>query len=135
MALTKNIQPVYEVGDINEHPLDADAKVYLGSAVGQVSGGPNARALIAGDKFLGFAIDEVDNTGGGAGAKRVRVKHEGMIVLTVTGVTNATAPGTSIYASDDDTFTTTPDRNSLVGKFHRWITGTKCVVAFNADLI
>lgn len=135
MALSKNIQPVYEVGDINEHPIAASSKIYLGSAVGQVSGGPNCRALVAADKFLGFSIDEFDNSAGGAGAINARVKTHGMIVLSVTGVTNATAPGTAIYASADDTFTTTATSNSLIGKFHRWISGTKCVVRFDADLI
>jgi hypothetical protein len=44
------------------------------------------------------------------------VKREGRLLETVTGATAATAIGTSVYASADDTLTTTAASNSLMGK-------------------
>lgn len=135
-ALAKDIQNTYEIGDINEFPLLASTKVYLGAAVGMAAAATGARPLVATDKFLGFAIDSVDNTGGAAGAKNVRVKTVGMIVATVVGLAATTAVGTSVYMSDDNTYTLTATSNTLVGKVHRVLTGgTKAVVRFDADLV
>ena len=135
-ALTKDKRNTYEVGDTNEFPLASGAKVFLGSAVGMASGQSSVRALVATDKFLGFAIDSVDNTGGAAGALNVRVKTHGMIEATVAGLAATTAVGTSVYLSDDNTFTLTGTSNSLVGKVHRVLPGgTKAIVRFDADLV
>lgn len=133
-ALAKDIQNTYEIGDINEFPVVSAGTIYMGAAVGVPSGVGTARALVATDKFVGFAIDGVANVSGGS--KTVRVKTTGMIVATVVGLTAATPPGTSVYMSDDNTYTTTTTSNSLVGKVHRVLTGgTKAVVRFDADLV
>jgi hypothetical protein len=135
MAASAAIQAVYEIGDINSLPMTA-AKIYQGTAVGQVSGTDTYRALVAADKFAGFALDTFDNTGKAAGATLVQVKSSGMIVLTVTGLATTTALGASVYASADNTFTLTSTSNSLVGKVHRVESGaTKAVVSFDATLV
>jgi hypothetical protein len=134
MALSKDTQNTYEIGDTGEFPVVSAGTIYMGGAVGIPSGVGTARALIATDKFVGFAIDGVVNAAGGS--KAVRVKATGMIAATITGLTAATPPGTSVYMSDDNTYTTTATSNSLVGKVHRVITGgTKAVVRFDADLV
>lgn len=133
-ALTKDIQNTYEIGDINEFPVVSAGTIYLGSAVGQPSGVGTARALVATDKFVGFAIDSVVNPA--SGSKTVRVKTSGMIVATVATLASTTAPGTSVYMADDNTFTLVSTSNSLVGKVHRVLPGgTKAVVRFDADLV
>jgi hypothetical protein len=62
----------------------------------------------------------------------VLVKQRGEIVLSVTGVASADDVGQTVYASDDDTFTLTSTSNSSIGKVARWISGTTCVVYFEA---
>lgn len=135
MAATKDIMFVREVGDINQFNMAAGAVIYKGTAVG-FTGSNTARALVAADKFLGFAEDGRDNTGGAAGDKTVRVISKGMVILTVATLAATTAPGTSVYASDDNTYTLVSTGNSLVGKVHRVEAGaTKAVVAFDASLV
>ena len=133
---TSAIQRAYEIGDQNSHPIKASTKIYQGSAVGQAAASAVVRPLVATDKFLGFATDTFDNSTGADAAKQVVVKHEGMVELTVATLAAATPIGTSVYASDDATFTLVSASNSLIGKVHRVLPGaTKAIVAFNADLV
>ncbi len=116
MPATKDRFLQFEIGDYSHLPLAAGAKAYRHTFIGQVSGTNTFRPLVAADKFAGVAQDSADNTGGAAGAKDVRVKREGRVLETVTGATATTAIGTSVYASADDTLTTTSAGNSLMGK-------------------
>ena len=129
MALTKNIQPIYEIGEVNEAPLTASAKVFLGAALGY-TGNNTVRPLVAGDKFAGFAIDAYDQT---LGVVNARFKEEGYIRLAVTGVAVNTAIGTAVYASDDGTFTLTASTNSYIGSVYRVEASGIAVVEFDAD--
>lgn len=130
-TLAKNSVRAYEEGDINELPaVNADI-IYEGAAVGD-NGSGYARPLVAADPFLGFATRKCDNSAGAAGAKNVKVKEKGKIILSVTGVTGVGDVGDAVYASDDDTFTKTSSGNSAIGKIARHISGTSCVVAFEA---
>lgn len=122
----------FEHADFNEIPVVATDIIYEGAAVG-LDGSGNARPLVAGDQFVGFAESKVDNSAGAAGDKNVRVRERGKIELSVTGVTAATDVGDSVYASDDDTFTLTPSTNSRIGKVHRFVSGTTVVVKFQAQ--
>ncbi len=116
MAATKDRFLQFEIGDYAYLPLAAGAKVFRHTFIGQVSGSNTFRALVALDKFAGVALDSSDNTGGAAAAKDVQVRREGRLMETVTGATASTALGTSVYASADDTLTTTSASNSLMGK-------------------
>jgi hypothetical protein len=131
MALTKNASPVYEIGDIGEAPLTASAKVYLGAALGY-TGNNTVRPLVAADKFAGFAIDSADQA---AGDINVRFKDRGSIVLTVATLAANTPVGTSVYASDDATFTLVATSNSLIGKIRRLVSSTKAAVEFLAPVV
>lgn len=131
MTATKDRFLQFELGDYSHLPLAASAKVYRHTYVGQVSGTNTFRALVAADKFAGVAQDSADNTGGAAGAKDVQVKREGRLLETVTGATATTAIGTSVYASADDTLTTTSAGNSLMGKIGGYDIATgKSIVEF-----
>lgn len=111
--LTSDIARTYELGDSEDFPVLAGEKICEGAAVGIDSQG-YARPLQAGDKFGGFADEASDNTSGQDGERTVRVKYKGTIVLTApSGVTQASV-GNYLYASDDNTFTTTAS-NSLIG--------------------
>jgi hypothetical protein len=128
-TLAVDVPRIYEQGDVNEFPVIAADIIYEGAAVGLDSAG-NARPLVAGDQFVGFAEAKVDNSAGLAGAKTVRVWYRGATQLAVVGASALTDVGSAVYASDDNTFTLTEASNSRIGRVHRWVTSTTCVVIF-----
>lgn len=121
----------YEIGDTQALPMIAADIIYEGAAVGD-NGSGLARPLVALDPFLGFAKRTADNSAGAASALRVEVKTRGQIELPVVGASSAADVSETVYASDDDTFTLTSTGNTAIGKVARWVSGTTCVVAFEA---
>lgn len=120
----------YELGEFNSFPVIAADIIYEGAVVGD-NGSGFARPLAAGDPFLGFAIEKVDNSAGAAGDKRVRVHDEGKIRLPIASLA-ITDRGKPVYASDDDTFTLTASTNTYVGSVVRWEATGFGIIAFNA---
>jgi len=129
-TLALNKPRAYEEGEFNDLPAIVTDIIYEGSAVGLSSG--YARPLVAGDAFQGFAVKKCDNSAGAAGDKNVRVRKVGEIEIDVTGVTGVTDVGSTVYASDDDTFTLASTSNSSIGKIVRYVSGTTVVVHFEA---
>jgi len=121
----------FELGDIQELPMIAADIIYEGAAVGD-NGSGLARPLVATDPFLGFAERTVDNSAGAASAKNVRVRTRGQVQISVVGASSAADVSETVYASDDDTFTLTSTSNTAIGKVSRWVSGTTCIVAFEA---
>jgi len=130
-TLALNKPRAFETGDFNDLPVVATDIIYEGAAVGE-NGSGYFRPLVAGDNFAGFAVAKADNSAGAAGAINVKVQQVGRIELEVTGVTAVTDEGSTVYASDDNTFTLSSTSNSAIGKIIRWISSTKCIVAFEA---
>lgn len=120
----------FELGDINDYPCVATDIVYEGAAAGD-NGSGYARPLVAADPFVGFCLQQCDNSAGSAGDKNVRLRIHGEIELTV-GSAALTDVGKSVYASDDDTFTYTATGNSYIGRVVRYVSATRIVVAFDA---
>lgn len=131
-TLASNKPRAFETGDFNDLPVIATDIIYEGAAVGESSATGIFRPLVAGDNFAGFAVKKADNSAGAASAINVKVQQKGRIELEVTGVTAVTDEGSTVYASDDNTFTLSSSSNSAIGKIIRWISGTKCIVAFEA---
>lgn len=114
-------------------PAIAADIIYMGSAVGQ-DGSGNGRPLVAGDPFRGFADEQCDNAAGAAAAKRISLKSKGHVWLAVTGINSPDDLPCSVFASDDDTFTTTAASNSYVGKAVCWDSVvSRVLVEFNAN--
>ncbi|MCX5712120.1 MAG: cytoplasmic protein [Candidatus Omnitrophica bacterium] len=132
-TLAKNAVRDYELGDNNDLPVIAGDIIYEGAAVGE-NGSGYFRPLAAGDPFAGFAVRKADNSavGAAAGDVNVNVLQKGKIELNVVGVTAVTDEGSTVYASDDNVFTLSSTSNSAIGKIVRYISGTKCIVAFEA---
>lgn len=129
-TLAKNKLRNFGLGDLAEHPAVAADIIYLGAAVGINAG--NARPLVAGDEFAGFADKKADNSLGAAGDIKVRVRERGLIELAVTGA-GATSIGDTVYATDDDTFTLTKAANAIkIGRVMQHVTGTTVMVDFKA---
>lgn len=132
-TLAADVKRAYELGVeplYNDIPVIASDIIYEGAAVGESSSTGNARPLVAGDSFLGFAARRADNAAGAIGAKNVRVRQQGVVELTVTGVTADDDFGIAVYASDDATFTTSSTSNSQIGKLVRWVSSTTALVFF-----
>lgn len=131
MALTADINRDFYTADIESYPVRASSIIYKGSAVGE-DGAGNARALVAGDKFLGFAEEAADNSAGAAGAIRVTVRRRGAVSLSVAAAALADNDGVAVYASDDGTFTKTATGNSFIGYVRRYEASGVAVVQYNA---
>lgn len=119
----------YEVGSLyySDVPVVASDIIYEGAAVTVAAGAANAAPLSTGDVFVGFAMRRADNASGSAGDINCRIAREGVIRdLAVTGATAASAPGTAVYATDDDTFTTTASGGLQIGKI---VKGTGAALA------
>lgn len=121
----------FVLGELQDLPVIASDIIYEGAAVGE-NGSGYFRPLAAADPFAGFAQSKADNSAGAAGAINVRVKTRGRVILSVTGVTAVTDEGSTVYASDDDTFTLTSSGNTAIGKIVRYISGTTVEVYFEA---
>lgn len=106
--------------------------IYRGAAVGD-NGSGYARPLAGGDPFAGFAVAKADNSAGSNGTIDVEMSTEGTVELTVVGATGVGDKDEVVYAIDDDTFTLTATTSySAIGKIERWVSGTTCVVRYQA---
>ncbi len=118
MALTSNRNVEFFASqELIDLPIDDNVNIYKGAFVGHNRTTSYARALVAGDEFLGVAYRQADNTvtGHTAGGVNVRLHQMVDIVHALTGVTTADL-GKDVYASADDTLTLTPTGNSRVGR-------------------
>jgi predicted RecA/RadA family phage recombinase len=129
-TLAADLPRPWVLGEYEQHPVIANDIIYEGAAVGD-NGSGYARPLTAGDPFLGFAQVQVNNTGGSAGDKGVRVKREGAVQLPVASLA-ITDVGKDVYASDDNTFVLTATSNSHVGVVRAFVSTGVGVVEFEA---
>jgi len=80
----------------------------------------------AGFKFLGVALEQVDNTGGANGAKKVRLRRTGVFEFDATSITQAMV-GSSMYVADDHTIDDAagPVNDIRVGLLVKYVSDTK----------
>lgn len=132
-TLTMNLPRPYQLGRLGAYPVIASDIVYEGAAVGLVTGTGHARPLAAGDRFVGFAEQQTDNSTGAAAAIVVPVIQSGKIQIPVSGAV-ITDVGQPVYATDDNTFTFSPVGGVYIGHVDRFISAGVVIVAFDADL-
>ena len=99
VQLTKDLTRTYELGDINEYPILGGEIIYQGAAIGLEVASGYVRYLQAGDKFVGFAEDNINASNASDGEKNIRVKRRGSVTLELSGAT-ITDIGKSLYATD-----------------------------------
>lgn len=104
MPLTSNIAARRRLKEYNVFPLAAGVKVFQGGALGLNTNG-FARPLQAGDRFVGIAEADYDNTDGANGDIFARVLNEAAYEFPITGLTGHNDWGKPVYAVDDNTFT------------------------------
>ncbi len=116
-ALVTDANRSYELGDINQLPIKGGSVIYEGAAVGSNSSG-YAKSIASGDKFVGFADEHIDNSGGSDGEKTIRLRKKGSILLEISGITLADI-NKSVYATDDNTFTLSDSSSVYIGQISR----------------
>ena len=102
-ALTKDRATPYREGVELDFPVAANSKIYSGSLVCcDTSGYAVPGSDTPGLKFLGVALEQVDNTGGANGAKVVRLRRTGVFEFDAASITQAML-GSTMYIKDDHT--------------------------------
>lgn len=132
-TLAANSPRTWSVGEIEDYPVIASDIIYDGAAVGLVDGTGHARPLVAGDRFVGFAIEKADNSAGAAAAITSKVRATGLVQLSVSGAV-ITDVGQPVYASDDDTFTFNPADGSFIGLMRRYVSAGVAIVEFGPEI-
>jgi hypothetical protein len=133
-TLAVDVPRAFALGDIDEYPVIASDIIYEGAAVGE-NGSGYARPLVATDPFLGFCLEQVDNSAGSAGDKRVRVLRRGSVTLPISGLAITSNDQVAVYASDDNTFTLTSASNTKIGWVRRWVSTGVAVVEFDVTAV
>lgn len=131
--LTLRLTPADAVS-FQDQDVKASSTIYNGSICGLSTG---ARALTAGDTFLGINVNgKVDNSAGAVGAKRVRLCTKGVVHgVTVAGASGIGDLGTLVYAASDNIAdcTTTSSGNTAIGHIAAFDSATSTFsIAFTA---
>ena len=126
-ALTKDRATPYREGIEIEFPVAANSKIYAGSLVCADTNGYAAPAADSpGLRFLGVALEQVDNTGGANGAKTLRLRRTGVFEFDAASITQAMV-GSAMYAVDDHTVDDAADTTNdiKVGTLVKFVATTK----------
>lgn len=125
-ALVQNVDRKEKEGKLLAAPVVASDIIYNGALVKFNAAGFLAPcAAEAGAVFAGVAYEKVDNSAGSAGDKTCRVNKYGAYLMSGTGFSQSDV-GSSVYASDDDTVSTTQASNEQeVGKIVEFISSTQ----------
>lgn len=133
-VLADNQPRSYEVGVepiFNNLPAVAADIIYEGAACSEDAG--FVVPLDVAEKFVGFAEEKCDNSAGSSGDKNVLIRSHGIVELVVVGVATVADYGVDVYALEDNLFTLTSTSAKNIGKVHRHISGTTCMVQFTAE--
>ena len=150
MALTRDVVREWRLDGpcrIVVRPIKAGARIFEGAYVRRVLG---TKYCAGGGSYVanytregaqsegmncsgleGVAVESVDNTSGGDGAKTVRLRTCGFLKVEVAGVsseadtTNSTPDGgqVEVRATDDGAATIESEDGPLMGVIIEWITG------------
>lgn len=114
-ALTAAYDAKRKDGKLVAHPVAAGAKVFKGAlvAVASATGLAQAAADSANLVFVGVAYETVDNTGGGAAAKLLRVQKTGDYTYAKAGAVLADI-GKVAFVADDNTVSTAATTNNVL---------------------
>lgn len=111
-ALTEHRSTPRRDGDFYDYPVAADAVIYQGALVALNAAGNAVPAADAANLIVvGRAESPADNTGGAAGAIKVRVR-KGVFGYDTTTLTQANI-GDTVYCADDQTVTSSAGSHSV----------------------
>jgi hypothetical protein len=126
-ALTRDRATPYREGVEVEYPVAANTKIYAGSLVcANAAGYAVPAADTSGYRFAGVAVEQVDNSGGSAGEKSVKLRRAGVFEFDAVSITQDMV-GAAMYAADDHTFDDAagPTNDIKVGLLVKYVSATK----------
>jgi hypothetical protein len=126
-ALTKDRATSYREGVEIDFPVAATTKIYAGSLVCvNASGYAVPAADTAGLKFIGVALQQLDNSTGADGDKSLRIRRLGVFEFDAASITQAMV-GDPMYAVDDHTFDDAagPTNDVKVGVLVKYASATR----------
>ncbi|TSA13003.1 MAG: hypothetical protein D4R73_01530 [Deltaproteobacteria bacterium] len=125
MALTKDRATAYREGIEIEYPVAA-VKIYAGSMVCINAAGYAAPAAdTVNFKFVGVALEQVDNSTGQAGDKTIRVRRSGVFEFKASSIAQSDV-GKQMYVVNDETFDeSNPGQGILCGILTKFISATR----------
>ena len=132
-ALTEDKNVVEKDGKLVAMPVVASDIIYRGALLKINAAGFLAPcAAEAGAVFAGVSYEKCDNSSGSAGDVECRSITEGLFLLEGSGFAQSDV-GSSVYASDDQTISTTQGANEQeVGKILYFVSATQVYVKINA---
>lgn len=106
-------------------PVASATKIYKGSAV-QLDANGFASNAVAGNVRLiaGIAAEQVDNSGGGNGAKSITVEYDREYLFTASSITQANL-GAPMLVIDNDTVDETSAGSATVGRLTQYVSATQ----------
>ena len=111
-ALTADRATETQEISINTLPMAASTKIYAGALVAIDAGYAKPAADTAFFKVVGLAIEQVDNSGGAAGALNIRIRT--VVIARFDAVeTVRLNPGSILYVVDDHTVGDATGTNSI----------------------
>ncbi len=137
-AATTDLFVDYDLGNIASYPVITTEILYQGRPVWSTISNGYAKAgattpAEATDAFLGFALEHIDNSGGGNGVKNIHVRPSGRVKIAI-GSAAITDIGKAVYITDDSTFTLTASTNLQVGVVAEWISTGIVMLKFDAGV-
>ncbi len=124
-ALTTGVNLTEKEGKLLAHPVVASDVIYKGALLKHNAAGYLApMAAESGAFFAGIAYETVDNSAGSAGDVACKVMKVGTFLMVTSGMAQADV-GSTVYASDDATFSTTQASNEVaVGVITEYVSAT-----------
>lgn len=113
-------------------PVRASTLIEAGDACSRDSSGRARPLTVADANFAGFAQARVDNSSGAAGAEDVRLWQVLELEVPVTGVVDEGDVDSTVYMTDEETFTLSSTGGVQVGKITEHKSGTTCKVLCEA---
>ncbi|MHC1727950.1 MAG: capsid cement protein [Syntrophobacteraceae bacterium] len=124
-ALNADRKTSYREGIEIEYKVSANAKIYAGSLVCiNASGYASPGADTANFKFVGVAMEQIDNTGGANGNITMRVRRKGVFRFAASGMA-ITDLGASVNVSDDQTVAKTTTNSVACGRIAEFVSATE----------
>lgn len=116
------------------YPVAAGVRIFAGGMVSLNAAGYAVPASdTAGQRFVGVARAQIDNTGGADGAKMVEVYEDGVFQFAANGLA-ATDVGRPLFAVDDQTVQLATTHSVAVGVLDQFVSATSAWVAIHPAL-
>jgi hypothetical protein len=125
--LTADREDLRQDGILVQYPV-SNVKLFKGSIVAVNTSGYAVKGVDTASFFLaGVAYEQVDNSAGSAGDKKIRVWRKGIFEFNFSGTASQADVGKSVYMVDDNTvaLAATTTNDVLVGRITEFVTASK----------